>query len=555
MGRLVAIGVLGIAVGVAIVAVFLHGNSGAADTGGSPVQKPVPSNDASAPDQEDSRPSLAAIAALADDFERNAALYRLVSNANTADIERLLAEFVSLSPVHHRYDIARVLYIRFAAIDPAAAVEHVVNVDYHASWIAAVFRVWAHQNLDAAVAKAATLRDDPKAIATRTILELDLPAWQREAIADQLVDRTMWETIAALGEISARAAARGGHRDFVSEAEAALLTPDTTERSWRVAHLARAWVGEDPAAALAWAEGVTNPWMVRRVQTAFTEVLVAQDPTMALDLLARTDGIWDNPNTVHIVMRGLLKVDFEAAIRSLDVIPPRVQMSARRALLSAVHHDQASDFGIESVANWYASLESPIRAPLASDYAFALAAHDSKKAFTWALDVEGDEARRSALGNVMYHLGTEDRAAGNRLLAQIEDPEDRKNAAVSFVRAYAQDDPQGGWRWAKSFSLEEYRPHLLSAVLSGWLSRSPEQATRTLLAMPRDLRDRTAARIGTYTIARHVGPERAEEIFNAVESRDARIRLAEGLVRYYRETEPDADGAEYYRSIVREPVP
>ena len=549
MRRLLAIGILGIAMGAATVAILLHRVNRPVDVAQTPLNQFESPDDRWAPIRAGSRP-LAEIAALDDDFERNSALYALVANAGVADIEGILADVETLPPTPHRYDVARVLYIRFAGIDPAAAVDHVVAANYHSSWVAAVFRVWAHRDLDAAADRAATLSGDAKTIATGAILELDLPAWQRETLADHLVDSTMWETIAALGEISAREAARGGQQDFVSEAEAALLTTDAPAREWRVAQLFRRWVGVDPAAALAWVEDVTNRSSAQTTQEAFTAALVEEDPQMALDLLARTEGIWNHPNTLNILMSGLVKIGLEDAIRSLDIVPQRVQMSARSALLTAVRYHHAGEF--ESVLSWYGTLERPTRAHLASSLAWAFAGHDPEGALTWALDLEGDEAKRRAVSNVMYHLGSQDRAAGNPLLAQINDPEVRTVAMETFADSYSRADPQGGWRWARSSNLE--KPHLLGRIFSRWVSRSPDDATRELLALPADLRDQTAAEISSYTIER-LGPERAAQILDALESRDARRQVADGLVRYYTETYSDEDRAKFYRSIALEPVP
>ena len=174
MWRLLTTGCLGIAIGAVLVWVLFSSQDDRSDPPPTPLPKIEPSSDQSTPPQGRNRLSLADIAALADDFERNAALYGLLANASVGEIEGLLAEVESLNPAPHRPDVVRVLYIRFAALDPMVAADHVITGAYRSSWVRAVFRAWAHADLDAAVARAATLDGDAKVLATRTILELEL---------------------------------------------------------------------------------------------------------------------------------------------------------------------------------------------------------------------------------------------------------------------------------------------------------------------------------------------------------------------------------------------
>ena len=103
------------------------------------------------------RPSLADIALEPMDFRRNAALYELLVAADTPRIRALLAEVSTLPASLHRYDISRVIYLRFVSLDPAAAANHLLDGIAKPSWVRAVYRAWAHMDYAAAVAHAATL--------------------------------------------------------------------------------------------------------------------------------------------------------------------------------------------------------------------------------------------------------------------------------------------------------------------------------------------------------------------------------------------------------------
>lgn len=92
--------------------------------------------------------TLAEIARIRDDFSRNAALYRLADGATKEQVNRWLDEVTTLEPTPHRYDVARVLYIRYAVLDPEAAVEHALRNAAKPAWLAAIFRTWAQLDAD-----------------------------------------------------------------------------------------------------------------------------------------------------------------------------------------------------------------------------------------------------------------------------------------------------------------------------------------------------------------------------------------------------------------------
>ena len=126
--------------------------------------------------------TLADIALIEDDFSRNAALYALIGDAPQARVEEWLAEVDTLPATRHRPDLARVLYIRFAVLDPEAALQHVLRGATRASWLVAIFRTWGQLDPNAAAARAATLLPSARAAASRALLELDLPRAELRAI-------------------------------------------------------------------------------------------------------------------------------------------------------------------------------------------------------------------------------------------------------------------------------------------------------------------------------------------------------------------------------------
>ena len=126
-------GTVGVVLGITLAWFVFERTESGLDTASTVSPLPTPMDEPE-PTAAPSR-SLADIAMVADDFERNAGLYDLIADASAARIEGLLGEVPTLPSTPHRYDVARVLYIRFAALDPQAAVDHVIEADGRPSWI------------------------------------------------------------------------------------------------------------------------------------------------------------------------------------------------------------------------------------------------------------------------------------------------------------------------------------------------------------------------------------------------------------------------------------
>ena len=175
-----------VAVGlVLVVALVVVGPRGLRPINEDPAETAVPVA-VPLPVLESGIATLADIASIEDDFSRNASLYALIGDATRMRIEEWLAEVDTLPARRHRSDIARVLYIRFAVLDPEAALQHALRGATKASWLAAIFRTWGQIDPDAAAARGGTLLPFAKAVASRALLELDLPRAELLALTARL---------------------------------------------------------------------------------------------------------------------------------------------------------------------------------------------------------------------------------------------------------------------------------------------------------------------------------------------------------------------------------
>ena len=551
--RLLATGAFGVAVGIACTWYALE--EGDPDHGTTSVPAPAAAELPvdPAPVDEPHRVSLAEIASITDDFERNLAIYRLIENTDRERLGELFGEVGNLVGAPHRPDLVRVLYIRFAALDPDGAVDHVTTRAYRSSWLRAVFRAWAHVDLDAAVARAETLDGDAKLLATRTILDLELPDWQREAIATRLGGETILASIEADEDLR-------GQTDFSFAWQEALQVSDPRQRLQRLTEVIGAWALQDPAAAMAAAATVA-----RQPSTgAFSPVLMLQgrvmqlwatsDPGAAIAWLAEQSPSTNLQTMTYILMGALVRKSLSDAILTLDALPEHLVGHAQQGLISAMHVPNAGigEADFDTVLNWYSTLPPEDQAPLVSPLASAFVARNPERALDWAITLEG-KAREEALRGIMVHLGMNDPEAAKRLVAGIEDEAVQLAAATSLIYTEAANDPRAALDWAQSFANESVRLELVRSVFGQWANADPEEAVRELLRL-RDtqLRDDVASRVA-FLLSRNDRIDLAEQLFDGIESPDARRSLARMLLRHFTRTDPNPQKAKRYEEIASPP--
>ncbi|MGE3460668.1 MAG: hypothetical protein AB7I04_02095 [Pseudomonadales bacterium] len=103
--------------------------------------------------------SLQAALAAPTEFDKFAALYQAAAKADAAGIRRMIFAANGIEAPWDRRSFLGVLYRRYAELDPAAAVDLVLETPYQDSgtYLAAVFQSWSRTDLQAAVDRARAL--------------------------------------------------------------------------------------------------------------------------------------------------------------------------------------------------------------------------------------------------------------------------------------------------------------------------------------------------------------------------------------------------------------
>ena len=365
--------VLGLLLGAAGMAAWHAATTGEDGTVQVAESAPTPAPPSAQPRARPATTTLLDIAATVDDFERNKALYAFVSGLDQPAVERLLAETRDLPPSLHRNDIARVLYIRLASIAPDAAADHVLDSFYQPSWLAAVFRVWAHDDFDAALERAALLDSPENRLVAETLLQMDMPAWQRQSIAEQLDAADLAARLAIREEL----ASGTPEQTWMN----ALDEPPGPERRMRLDMAMQAWTDEDPEAALRAAKAVAGE-RGRQLTSRVLADWAKSDPAGALRWLAQQESSERNAWAAATIIRTIAQRDIDAAVAALGDLPDWARHDYRTQM-GLLNRWMGAD--LAAAMDWFGTLPLGDQKQLSHFVGRDFAQRDPQRAFDWGM--------------------------------------------------------------------------------------------------------------------------------------------------------------------------
>ena len=520
--------------------------------------------------------TLAHIASIEDDFSRNAALYALIGDAPQVRLEEWLAEVDTLPSTRHRPDLARVLYIRFAVLDPEAALQHALRGATRASWLVAIFRTWGQFDPSAAAARAATLLPSASAAASRALLELDLPRVELRAIlagldqsgpARNVQRRTQLVTGKPqltrneylLAEIEARAHAR---REGESHADAwvrAIGVENALVRQILVDRLVIDWARRDPAAAMAAVEswdtedgyqpfvaggGFAPSMPIRRFLTSRVIRQWGQDDAQAALTWAIGREGEDRLRFATVVLSTLAEQAPAEAISRLADLPEAVRPRASGGVLwTLARTDLDRAMGLfESMSIGEQTQNTmALRQELISQ-------RSPQNAFDWALSID-HRIRAREVASVLVAVSYRDLDEALRLLDSTEDPAIRTASAPGLVAQQVRRDAKEALAWARDFRPETERGNLVVQVFNAWSRTDPGGASRELFeTRGGPTRDRAAAGMMSGVVGHDV--PLAERLFDSIETPEQQAIAAEILHRHFTDIDPRQRKAERYRKFL-----
>lgn len=396
--------------------------------------------------------TLVEIVSIPDDFERNAALYELIAEADRDLVEQHLRAVDDLGAFIHRADVVRVLYVRYASLDPVAAADHVLDGERKYSWVAAVFRAWARVDLDGAIDRAGSLDPRLRSMLAEALLELDLTVGERAEVAFRLD---------AVGKLVARHSEGEIYADLWERAIEA-----ERGRRGRIDALVTAWAEEDPEAALTALVSLHDSDLhADVVDEVLQEWLTAQPGEAGQWLAGQPPSMWSYMLATNS-LSSLLEEDVPAALAAAKAFPAAdFDSLARRGFGKALEHD------FDTAVAWLETVEASSGTGLRQAYAREYGRREPREALDWAMYGETDEARRpQRVREVFRGIARGDWTQARRLLDVVGDPASRLEAARVVVGSASADEwnVEDSLGLARSFRSEVHRARLTADVFSRW---------------------------------------------------------------------------------------
>ena len=482
--------------------------------------------------------------------------------ADVAALERLLDESNGL-PAAERQRIQFAAYLRYAALDPPAAVDRLLAAgDANDMLLAVAFAAWAMQDADAAQRRVESLdlmqRDWASAAVWSVSSAHEDPrrAWQ-QALASK-PGRARSEALQFIAHQWADAAP-------VDALAAINALPESQDKTVMRLTVLFEWADEDPDAAYQWAKQqpvldlvptllmlMADDAPLKAIELAMTD---AKDRDMAVtqvigawaenDPRAAFEWILSNQSSLQDVALAAkpLRRIAETAPRQALALAERLDKTGRRLATSAILEQWAAN-DAPAAAAWLDSSRGESDGKRVATIAAAYAQQRGEEAFDWVL-AQAPEHRGDAMAKVTRELAKGSAQRTLDLVRRIDDPQLYAAAVGSIVSAWASEDPRAARRWIAANADDGERNALYARLYTGWaLVDQAEAAANARRHGNRSERD--AALAATATSVARQNPDLAERLYAEIQGDKQRRQAARYLAFWWRETDPER--AERYRN-------
>jgi len=468
------------------------------------------------------------------DFAQSAALYVLAASTDKKGIERLLEEAESIGRGSERRAATTILYERYAELDPAAAVEHMMHREagLDSNWLYAVFYSWARTDLDGALARAAKLDDGIRATAGAAIARSrdDLPAKEREALGSKLNLQIAVRDPSTIDLRSPQAAERAWR--------SALAISDRGARQSELYTVLHNWARHDPHAAIRAIESLQSRSEREQFLPHALQAWAQKDAREAVEWVLARRPSHQRTDLLGNVLSTLVHKEPSAAMAMAERLSRTEQQRiVPLLLLNWANNDP------RSAAAWLEKQDDPqmhrqALMMIASNYA----ERDGDEALRWGATLSGENSQ-VVMSQVIQRIAHDDPERAGSMISQMDDGPFRKSAIAAIAQTWAQSDPRAALAWAAKQSSSEATPDLYGSVFGQWAIYDVDAAVSQLNFIL-DSDTRNAAIRGILDSA-YLEPDLLDRLYQRLEGAEAR-RLVAGQV-YYRLREVDPRAAERYR--------
>lgn len=459
------------------------------------------------------------------DFQRTAALYDSLLDADSGAVERLLQEAGWLRLQRERRFAKAIIYKRYAELDPAAAVARIVARGAEEErFLSTVFAAWAQLDIDAAIEGADALEFPARRQAGIAILSVgeDLGVARQREIAKQFfaehvltraLDTSQAEFDAEDAWLAAVAMAPGAERTQAawralsvwidrSPEEALRAVDDFPEPrvrdTWRM-NLVRMWAKADVHAAVDWTRAQPSSRQRSDLVAQAAEVLASVSPLEALQIAADLEP-HKRRQVSNKAFQAWGREDPAGALAALGDLAPEQSIGAiRRGLVAA----------------W--------------------SGVDPEGAFGWAVSQPRSQDYEWLIETPLQVLA---QTAPHRAMALVDELGDdtRRNITGGILEVWSEADPQAAAAWIDAGSL--YERDAVRAVVVNYAMLDAEAAFDWVTTLPSDVQRSTIPSLMRTVVDDSVSI--ARRLLERIDDRTARRNAAGPLVARWVESDPGA---------------
>ncbi len=468
------------------------------------------------------------------DFAQTAALYVLAASMDKRGIERLLEEAESIGRESERRAAMTILYERYAELDPAAAVEHMMHREagLDSNWLYAVFYSWARTDLDGALARAAKLDDGIRTAAGAAIARSrdDLPASEREALGSKLNLQIAVRDPSTTDLRSPKAAERAWR--------SALAISDRDARQSELYTVTREWVRHDPHAAIRAIESLQERGYREQLLQHALQTWAQKDPRETVEWVLERRPSYQRTDLLGSALSSLVIKEPSTAMAMAE----RLSRAERQQIVPQLLLNWANSDPHSATAWLEKQDDEQMHRQALMMIASTYAERDPDEALRWAATLSGENSQ-VVMSQVIQQVAHNDPERAGSMISQIDDGPIRDSAIAAVTQTWAQWDPRAALAWVAKQSSSEGTPGLYGAVFGQWAVYDVDAAVSQLNFIL-DSDTRNAAIAGILESA-YLEPDLLDRLYPRLEGAEAR-RLAAARI-YYRLREVDARTAERYR--------
>ena len=382
------------------------------------------------------------------EWDRQRRLHAAIEQLDPADIEAAAAQ-VRLLPSGERYEVGAILWERWAAFDPLAALTFSKKMgDDDWRMVRVVFRTWSVAAPDEA----------------RAWVEAQPPGNERSGFAFALVAAVGRSNPATAVEIAVRLNVVGGDNWQINDifrqwaaqaptaaASAALALPAGEARTNALGHVVRGWAEKDPAAAYAWAKSFGEHAGTRR------------------ELIKQTLEAW-------------LKTDPAAAQAHILALPPGAERNAAlRSALGRLHGAHELSSALALLAELPAG---HTRSSAVQDLVLNSEAAGDPQFAQQLYEMTPVGSRRDIVSDIAHRMAEKDVPTAMQWAAALPEGEPRQDARRSVARTWAEKDPRAALDWVLKNDPPSVNIDTLKTPFSKWTQSAPNDAFQWAMALP-----------------------------------------------------------------------